>query len=394
MATNLLDVARAQLTPEVVLRASSLVDESPASTRRAMETAAPAIFAGLVQEGSSVPGARHLLTVLEEAGLAGVMARIAERAEAESGPLDSLVDLGKGLLDRLFGERVEPIVDAAARSSGVKRSSMTSLLGLTTPLVLGALGSEVAARQLDAAGLARFLAEQTGNLAGVLPAGVAAALRPASPPGHEAPDRAAPRASSPPVRIPWRLLVILPLAILAGLLLRPRSTPQSTHPEANRPVELAPTVVGAPPAANPPSEDQAPPAGEGTVGQQLAAFLAATGGHLPRRFVLENVTFAPATAQLEPASTATLDSVAAALKDHPSAAIVLTGPTDDVGSPAEVRRLSQRRADAIKAALVERGVAAQSISAAGIDQEPLVPSNDSEEGKPQSRRAEIVVVRR
>src|SRR6185312_16216074 len=99
--TNLLEVARAQLTPEVILRASSLVDESPASTRRAMETAAPAIFAGLVQEGSSVPGATHLLTVLEEAGLSGVMARIAERAEAESGPLDSLVDLGRGLLDRL-----------------------------------------------------------------------------------------------------------------------------------------------------------------------------------------------------------------------------------------------------------------------------------------------------
>ena len=53
--------------------------------------------------------------MLEEAGLSGVMARIAERAEAESGPLDSLVDLGRELLDRLFGGRVEPILVFARR---------------------------------------------------------------------------------------------------------------------------------------------------------------------------------------------------------------------------------------------------------------------------------------
>ena len=51
MTTNLLDLARAQLTPEVIQRASSLVGESPASTQRAMEAAAPTIFAGVVQEG-------------------------------------------------------------------------------------------------------------------------------------------------------------------------------------------------------------------------------------------------------------------------------------------------------------------------------------------------------
>ena len=394
MMTNLLEIARAQLTPEVILRASSLVDESPASTRRAMETAAPTIFAGLVQEGSSVLGASHLLAVLEEAGLSGMMARSDERDEAESGPLDSLVDLGKSLLDRLFGGRVGPIVDATASSSGVKRSSMSSLLGLTTPLVLGALGSEVAARQLDAPGLARFLAEQKESMAGVLPAGVTAALRPPSASEPEAPDRPASRAGSPSARIPWLLLAVIPLAILAGLLLRMGTLARSTLSEATPHVDLVPPVVRAPPAANLPSEANAPSAGEGTVGQQLAVFLATTGGHLPRRFVLEDVSFAPSTAQIEPASMATLDGVAAALKDHPSVAILLTGPTEDGGTPADVRRLSQRRADAIKAALVERGVGADRISTAGVDQDRLMSPDDDEEGRAQSRRAEIVVVPR
>jgi OmpA-OmpF porin, OOP family len=411
MTTNLLDMARAQLTPEVIQRASSLVGESPASTQRAMETAAPTIFAGLVEEGSSVAGANHLLVVLQEAGLSGTMAGITERKEAESGPLDSLIDTGKRLLGRLFGGRVGSIVEAVASSSGVKRSSMSSLLGLTTPLVLGALGSEIATRHLDAPGLVRFLAEQKRSVIGLLPTGVAAALGSSSVPVREVHERPAALASSPSSRFPWILLAIIPLALILGFLLRSREAVRTSVPEASRRVEAeaeveqAPPVVRAPqeanppatanpPAmANPPAAAKAPLVGEGTASEQLAVFLAAPGGELPRRFVLDNLNFDFATAQLVPGSTGTVDSVAAVLKDHPTTEIVLEGHTDNVGDAATNQRLSQQRADAIKAALAARGVAAERISTAGIGQDRPLTSNDTDEGRAQNRRVEIVVVR-
>jgi outer membrane protein OmpA-like peptidoglycan-associated protein len=386
MTTNLLDLARAQLTPAVIQRASSLVGESPASTQRAMEAAAPTIFAGLVHEGSSVSGASQLLRLLEETGLTGSMAGLAERKEAESGALDSLVGTGKELFSRLFGGRVGPLVDATAASSGVKRSSMSSLLGLTTPLVLGAVGSEVATRHLDAAGLASLLGEQKSAVARMLPTGAAAALGLPSITTREPVDTRAVVVKPAPARFPWVLLLAIPLALIVGFALRNRANQRVAERVPD--VVVAPPVVRAPPAAN------GPLVGQGTASQQLAHFLATPDGQLPKRFVLDNLNFDFATAQLVPASATTLDSVAAVLKDHPTAQIVLEGHTDSVGDPAGNRVLSQNRADAVKAALVARGIAADRISTLGLGQDrPIVP-NDSEDARAQNRRTEIVVVKR
>ncbi len=387
MTTNLLDLARAQLTPEVIQRASSLVGETPASTQRAMEAAAPTIFAGIVQEGSSVTGASHLLRILEESGLSGSMAGVAERNEAESGALDSLVATGTELFGRLFGGRVGSLVDVTAHSSGVKHSSMSSLLGLATPLVLGAVGSEVASRHLDAAGLSRMLAEQKSNVARMLPTGAAAALGLSAISTREPAGARSVVVQPMPTRFPWILLLAIPLALLVGFALRNRAASQRVR-------ETVPDVVVAPPVVRAPPAVTAPPVGQGTASQQLALFLAAPDGQLPKRFVLDNLDFDFATGQLVPAAATTLDSVAAVLKDHPTAQIVLEGHTDNMGSPAENRVLSQKRTDAVKSALVARGVATDRIGTAGLGQERPIATNDSEEGRAQNRRTEIVVTRR
>ena len=151
---------------------------------------------------------------------------------------------------------------------------------------------------------------------------------------------------------------------------------------------IVPPVVRAPPAVTPPL------VGQGTASQQLALFLAAPGGQLPKRFVLDNLNFDIATAQLLPASATTLDSVADVLKDHPTAQIVLEGHTNNVGDPAGNRVLSKNRAEAVKGALVARGVAADRISTAGLGQDRAITTNDTEAGRAQNRRTEIVVTRR
>lgn len=387
MTTNLLDLARAQLTPEVIQRASSLVGETPATTQRAMEAAAPTIVAGLVQEGSSVSGASHLLQILEETGLAGSMPGIAERKEAESGALDSLVTTGKELFNRLFGGRVGSLVDATAASSGVKHSSMSSLLGLTTPLVLGAVGSEVATRHLDAAGLAQLLSEQKSTVMRMLPSGTAAALGLTGTSARPTIDPRGVVVKPAPARFPWILLLAIPLALLVGFALRNRAESRRIR-ETVPSVVIVPPVVRAPPAVTPPL------VGQGTASQQLALLLAAPDGPLPMRFVLDNLNFEFATAQLVPASATTLDGVADVLKAHPTALIVLEGHTDNVGDPAGNQVLSKNRADAVKSALVARGVAADRISTAGMGQEQAITANDTEAGRAQNRRTEIVVTRR
>ena len=68
-----------------------------------------------------------------------------------------------------------------------------------------------------------------------------------------------------------------------------------------------------------------------------------------------------------------LDSFAAAMQNYPEVSnVMITGHTDQLGSAAYNRGLSQRRADAVKAYLVSKGVAASRLSAQGVGSTRLV----------------------
>lgn len=70
--------------------------------------------------------------------------------------------------------------------------------------------------------------------------------------------------------------------------------------------------------------------------------------------------------------------------------VSIEGHTDDTGTPAHNRLLSQQRAEAVVAALVGRGIAAGRLSATGWGQEKPVADNRTEEGRARNRRVEIV----
>ena len=68
---------------------------------------------------------------------------------------------------------------------------------------------------------------------------------------------------------------------------------------------------------------------------------------------------------LQPAAGPLLDDIATALKNFPDWGLRIVGHTDATGDPEANEALSVQRADAIKAALVERGVTADRLQAAG-----------------------------
>jgi outer membrane protein OmpA-like peptidoglycan-associated protein len=105
--------------------------------------------------------------------------------------------------------------------------------------------------------------------------------------------------------------------------------------------------------------------------------------------VLKGVNFASASATLLPESMAVLDAVAAALKADGSAAVEIGGHTDSSGSAALNRRLSQRRAEAVRAYLVSKGVPAASLTAKGYGADMPVGDNATADGKAANRRVEL-----
>jgi OOP family OmpA-OmpF porin len=70
--------------------------------------------------------------------------------------------------------------------------------------------------------------------------------------------------------------------------------------------------------------------------------------------------------------------------------VTVTGYTDSVGSDAYNLKLSERRANTVRDALVAEGIAADRITTKGMGESNPVASNDTAEGRAQNRRVDIV----
>jgi outer membrane protein OmpA-like peptidoglycan-associated protein len=79
-----------------------------------------------------------------------------------------------------------------------------------------------------------------------------------------------------------------------------------------------------------------------------------------------------------------------ALKANPSWKVGIEGHTDGTGGATHNIDLSKRRAASVKAALVAAGIAADRMATSGFGQAKPVASNDTEIGRAQNRRVEIV----
>ncbi|HHH10687.1 MAG TPA: OmpA family protein, partial [Sorangium sp.] len=103
--------------------------------------------------------------------------------------------------------------------------------------------------------------------------------------------------------------------------------------------------------------------------------------------ILQQVQFATGTAIIRPVSNAILDEVATVLKNHKELLkIEVQGHTDNKGGADLNRRLSKRRADAVMAAIVRRGVEAKRLVAKGYGPDKPIASNDTKEGRAKNRR--------
>jgi len=110
-----------------------------------------------------------------------------------------------------------------------------------------------------------------------------------------------------------------------------------------------------------------------------------------KALVLSGVTFLSGSATLTPESEKTLNQAQAALAANPALKVEIAGYTDNVGSAKANEKLSQRRADAVRAWLIGQGISANRLTAKGYGPKNPVASNANAEGKAKNRRIEFHV---
>jgi OOP family OmpA-OmpF porin len=107
--------------------------------------------------------------------------------------------------------------------------------------------------------------------------------------------------------------------------------------------------------------------------------------------VVHNILFDTGKATIKPESAGTLGIIADALKSEEALKIEIQGHTDNVGAPAANLKLSQDRAAAVKAYLVQTGgIAAGRLTTAGLGDTKPIGDNKTDEGRAQNRRVELV----
>ena len=174
---------------------------------------------------------------------------------------------------------------------------------------------------------------------------------------------------------------LLPMMGVPGVFARledGQSSPALALPE----VPVAPKVAVAAPAA-PAAPARAPVPASGPLTAEDCQIAMA------RVLASKQIRFKLASAELDPASVPLLDQLYGLSRRCPEARMRVEGHTDAQGDAAANLRLSERRAQAVVAALAKRGLPASRLQAQGFGEDRLLDPGSTPEAHERNRRIEF-----
>jgi OmpA-OmpF porin, OOP family len=166
---EILGLIKDKLNESVSEKISGFLGESPDKIGVALQSAVPTVLGGIMQAAQDEIGTQKIMDVIKDGGHTG------EVLDDLSGLLNNfdktqlLITIGSNIFNHFFGNKNSAVVDKLSSLSGIRKTSASSLLGLSAPLVLGALGKIVDKEGLGVSGLMKLLNDQKDSVLGSLP---------------------------------------------------------------------------------------------------------------------------------------------------------------------------------------------------------------------------------
>lgn len=424
MSLNIIDLIKGQLGPALVSQSATQLGESESGVSKAISGFLPVVLGGLA-ENSKNP---TILDSIVGAGSNGMLGNLLNGSNNNSAI--------SSVLSSIFGGQQDGVINSVSNYAGINTSSASFLLNMVIGAVIGSVGKYAVDNNLDKSGISNLLENQKSLVPSLLPAGLSlgalglgtsqifggdkAVVSSTETPHtervvvtEEPKNVEVNRAGATHIKVEenkggsiWKWLLPLLLLLLLGFFAwkqcNKKETTTTTTTETTTIVED--TVVVLPNVDTTKKIKDIDVNGnkirgyEGGFENQLVDFLNAgtyaTATEETLKTVwysFDNVNFEMASAtQLLPGSEEQLRNLSVILKAFPDAKIKIGGYTDNVGNAAVNKKLSQDRADFLKAELTKLGVGNQIVSAEGYGSEfATVPATATDEERAIDRKMAI-----
>ncbi|MEM6963176.1 MAG: OmpA family protein [Bacteroidota bacterium] len=439
---NLLNTLKDQMKDDIFAQASQFLGTDAASIKSAMGVAVPTILGSLIKQTSSSEAAETILETITKRNFDERTFDNLERTLTQENLSNELLKSGNEVLTNLMNNKLDAVVGIVASISALKKKTATSVMNMTAPLVLAAVGHYAKQKSLDTEGLSELLTQQSANVASALPEGMGNLIGFAT--GVGIGDRIEALAASAKNTVDASskgssniLTRILPLLLVLAVgyfgwqwweknhaedkvigeteteFYRTIDTIAATDDtskhvatavenkineaadtlseEAKHLVDTTKKIVRE--ALDTTAESSKAILSNinftaGSVGEKFEDWLS-SGAAGTKNFRFNHLTFAKGSENIS--DTTEVNNLAAVLKAYPNVHIEVGGHTDSGGNADANMTLSQKRAEAIKAQLIAQGVSKDRVAAKGFGSS--VPTTDNAEDA-ANRRVEIRVTQK
>ncbi len=220
---DILGLIKDKLTDAIIAKVSNFLGEHPDKIGPALNSAVPVVLGGIIQNASNEEEAGKVMDVLKDGGHTGEILDDLPNLLGNFDKTQLLITIGSNIFNHFTGNKGNGIIEKLSTIYDIRKTSASSLVGLATPLVLGALGKVVSKEGLGVSGLMKLLAEQKEGVFGALPPAIANQLDFKRTPVVAAINEDKPKEEDKTVTnrtrfsawIPWALIFLVFLAVLA-----------------------------------------------------------------------------------------------------------------------------------------------------------------------------------